>query len=62
METNDITYNRASGKLYQGGIPYISKVFRDEIEAEVYLSQVGLHVHPSTKQSEFLPSLQTQLK
>jgi len=59
METNDITYNRASGKLYQGGIPYISKVFRDEIEAEVYLSQV---VHPSTKQSEFLPSLQTQLK
>ena len=62
METNDITYNRASGKIYQGGVPYISKIFRDETEAEDYLSQVGLHIRLSAKQSEFLPSLQNQLK
>ena len=58
METNDITYNLASGKIYQGGVPYISKIFRDETEAEGYLSQVGLHIRSSAKQSEFLPSLQ----
>ena len=51
-----------AGKIYQGGVPYISKIFRDESEAENYLSQVGLHLRSSTKQSEFLPSFQTQLK
>ena len=60
METNDITYNRASGKIYQGGVPYISKIFRDEAEAKDYLSQVGLHLRLSARQSEILPSLQTQ--
>ena len=45
METNDITYNRGNGKIYQGGVPYISKIFRDESEAEDYLSQVGQHIH-----------------
>jgi hypothetical protein len=61
METNDITYNRASGKLYKDGAPYINKIFRDETEAENYLNQVGLHLRSSAKQTEFLPSLQTQL-
>ena len=60
MKTNDITYNRASGKIYQGGVPYINKIFRDENEAEDYLSQVGLHIRSSARQSESLPSLQTQ--
>jgi hypothetical protein len=59
METNDITYNRASGKIYQGGVPYISKIFRDETEAEDYLSQVGLHIRLSAKQSEFLTPCKT---
>jgi hypothetical protein len=61
METNDITYNRASGKLYQGGAPYISRIFRDEKEAEDYLSQVGLHLRSSAEQSEFLPLTNTSL-
>ena len=54
METNDITYNQASGTIYQGGIPYISKIFKDETEAEDCLSQVGLHIRSSARQSEFL--------
>ena len=62
METNEITYNRASGKIYLGGIPYISKIFRDEVEAEEYLSQVGLHLRSSARQSEFLHTSQTQTK
>lgn len=54
MKTNDIIYNRTSGKLYQDCIPYISKIFKDEIAAEAYLSQVGLHLRSSAKQSKIL--------
>jgi len=52
METNDITFNQGSGKLYQGGSPYSNKIFRDKVEAEEYLIQVGLRL--SVKQSEVL--------
>jgi len=61
METNEITYNRASGKIYQDGVPYINKIFRDEAEAEDYLSQVGLNIRSSARQSEFLNTSQTKI-
>ena len=57
MATDDITYNQASGKLYQGGSPYLNHIFMNEAEAEDYLSQVGLHLHKSG-QSNLMPSLQ----
>jgi len=59
MATDDITYNQASGKLYQGGAPYINRIFRDDVEAEDYLNRVGLRLI-KTGQPKILPSLQTQ--
>lgn len=59
MKTDEITYNQACGKLYQGGVPYISEIFRDEAEANEYLKQKGLQLGP-VGQSNFLQSLQKQ--
>jgi hypothetical protein len=42
MEIDNINYNQASGKLYQGGSPYLNKTFRDEAEAQDYLIKMGL--------------------
>ena len=42
---NDITYNQASGKLYQGGLPLLNKIFRSEADAEDYLKKAGLRLH-----------------
>jgi hypothetical protein len=59
MATDDITYNQASGKLYQGGVPYLSHIFMNEDEAEDYLNQLGLHLQ-NAGQSNLLSSLQSQ--
>jgi len=59
METDDITYNQASGKLYQRGAPLLNKTFRDEVEAEDYLKKAGLKLH-KTGQSNLLSPLQKQ--
>jgi len=59
METDDITYNQASGKLYQSGVPLLNQTFRDEVEAEDYLKKAGLKLH-KTGQSNLLSPLQTK--
>ena len=61
MTTNDITYNRSSGKVYLGGIPYFSKIFKDEEDAENFLKHVGLHLHLSVKKFKFLKTPHTQV-
>ena len=60
MATEDITYNQASGKLYQGGAPYLNRIFIDEAEAENYLKQVGLCLGSSAIQSKFPKYIQKQ--
>ena len=56
---NDITYNQASGKLYQGGVPYLSHIFANEAEAENFLNQIGLQLHKK-EHSNLLHPLLTQ--
>jgi len=51
MNTDEITYNQACGKVYQGGMPYISKIFNDEAEADDYLNHVCLHIRSSVGQN-----------
>ena len=41
MEIDNVTYNQASGKLYQGGSPYLNKTFKDQAEAQDYLIKIG---------------------
>ncbi len=45
METGNITYNPASGKLYQGGLPYLNRTFKNEAEAQTYLIKLGLKLY-----------------
>jgi hypothetical protein len=59
MKTDDITYNQASGKLYQGGMPLLNKTFTSELEAEDYLNKAGLKLL-SVRHPESLSSLQPQ--
>jgi hypothetical protein len=55
MEIDNITYNQASGKLYQDGSPYLNKTFKDEAEAQDYLIKTGLKLKIKS-----LTPLQTQ--
>jgi hypothetical protein len=55
LKIDAITYNQASGKLYQDGSPYLNKTFRDETEAQDYLIKMGLKLKLKS-----LTPLQTQ--
>jgi hypothetical protein len=44
MKTGDITYNQASGKLYKDGSPFLNRIFKNETEAQDYLTKKGLKI------------------
>lgn len=44
MKTGDITYNQAGGKLYKNGSPFLNQIFKNETEAQDYLTKKGLRI------------------
>ena len=44
MKTGDITYNQASGKLYKDGSPFLNQIFKNETEAQDYLTKKSLKI------------------
>jgi hypothetical protein len=44
MKIGDITYNQGSGKLYKDGSPFLNKIFKNETEAQDYLTKKGLKI------------------